>query len=444
MLSSVGETGAAAIWHRVKARLGRVAVVEAGRRLLPTGTISIFGLHAASLILLMLGSIPVARFLGPAQKGVVNLFTLLTGLITEFGLFGLNSGLLFQLGNRRIPLARVHTAALQACLVLGGLTLVVVIGLRPLLSRAFEGLPPGFLLVAAAMTPLLLYRGMWSSLMTGVERVVQVYRVNLVFSGASVAGLILLYGAGYLTATTVIWLSILLVAGYCLYGFAALGAVHQFRFEPGSASLKEALRYGAVVYVGVVFNFLHSRGDQILVNYFQGSRGLGIYTVSVASAEMLWLLDYAMMHTSVLRISSLEPAASWRYTCSVFRTTVLLLAGAAVALGAAAPVVVEGLYGAQFREAVLPLILLLPGIVAWGAGRILSQFISYNAGRPSLTSGAAAMGCAVNLLANLYAMPRWGLAGAAAASSVSYLATMAFVAITFARLGRRLGGPKWV
>jgi O-antigen/teichoic acid export membrane protein len=91
---------------------------------------------------------------------------------------------------------------------------------------------------------------------------------------------------------------------------------------------------------------------------------------------------------------------------------------------------------------VLPLILLLPGIVAWGAGRILSQFISYNAGRPSLTSGAAAMGFAVNLLANIYAMPRWGLAGAAAASSVSYLATMAFVGITFMRLGRRLGTSK--
>ncbi len=444
MLSSVGKTGVSAIWRRVTTRLQRATVFEAGRRLLPAGTVSIIGMHAASLVLLMLGSIPVARFLGPAQKGVVNLFTLLTGLITEFGLFGLNAGLLFQLGNRRISLTRVHAAALQACLILGVLGVLVVIGLQPLLSRVFAGLPPVFLLAAAGMTPLLLYRGMWSSLMTGVERVVQVYRVNLGFSAASVVGLILLYGTGYLTAATVIWLSILLVAGYCCYGFAALGAVHRYRFEPGSASLKEALRYGAVVYVGVVFNFLHSRGDQMLVNYFQGSRGLGIYTVSVASAEMLWLLDYAMMQTSVLRISSLEPAASWQYTCGVFRTTLLMLAVAAVALGAAAPVVVEGLYGPQFREAVLPLILLLPGIVAWGAGRILSQFISYNAGRPSLTSGAAAMGCAVNLLANLYAMPRWGLAGAAAASSVSYLATMAFVAIVFACLGRRLGSPQCV
>ncbi len=431
-----------AIWHRVKTRLSRVTVFEAGRRLLPAGTVRIFGLHATSLLLLMASSIPVARFLGPTEKGVINLFILLTGLITEFGLFGLNSGLLYQLGNRRISLARVHTAALQSCLILGTLGLLVVIGLRPLLSRVFEGLPATFFLVAATITPLLLYRGMWSSLMTGVERVVQVYRVNLAFSAASMVGLILLYCAGHLTAATVIWLSILLVAGYCLYGFAALGAVHKFRFEPGNTSLKEALWYGAAVYVGVVFNFLHSRGDQMLVNYFQGSRGLGIYTVSVASAEMLWLLDYAMMQTSVLRISSLEPAASWRYTCGVFRTTLLLLASAAVALAAVAPIVVEGLYGSQFREAVLPLILLLPGIVAWGAGRILSQFISYNAGRPSLTSGAAAMGCAVNLLANMYAMPRWGLAGAAAASSVSYLATMAFVAITFVQLGRRLGGPK--
>ena len=48
-----------AIWHRVKTRLRRATVFEAGRRLLPAGTVSIFGLHAASLVLLMLGSIPV-------------------------------------------------------------------------------------------------------------------------------------------------------------------------------------------------------------------------------------------------------------------------------------------------------------------------------------------------------------------------------------------------
>jgi O-antigen/teichoic acid export membrane protein len=411
---------------------------KAWMRQLPPGAPSIFGLHLVSLVCLMAASIPVARHLGPAQKGVINLFTLLTGLISEFGLVGLNSGLLYQLGNRRVPIGTVHAAALQGCALLGGLSVLLLLGLRPLLSHIFDGLPGTFLLLAAVMAPLLFYRTLWSSLMTGIEQVTRVYRVNATFAVGSLAAVSLLWWSRCLTVERIIWLTALMVVAYCVHGFLVLGALHRFRFVARYTSLRDALRYGAVVHVGVICNFLHFRGDQMLVNYFEGPRGLGIYTVSVACAELLWLVDYAVMNTAVYRISSSEPRASWQYTLATFRLTLAILTAGAVLLAAAAPLLVRCLYGPQFGEAVLPLLLLLPGVVAWGSGRILAQFISYNAGRPSLTSAAAALGCTVNVLANLYAIPHWGIAGASAASSVSYAATLAAVAAVFFASGRRL------
>jgi O-antigen/teichoic acid export membrane protein len=405
---------------------------------LPADTFSIFLLHMLSLGVGLAASIPVARLLGPTQKGVLNLFSLLTGLITEFGLFGLNSGLLYRLANRKTTVATVHAAALWGSVLLGSLCFSIILVFRPLFSKVFEGLPTYFVVVAGCLGPFLLYRTLWSNLVIGINRTVHSYRVNFAFSALSLVGLFFLWGIGWLTAPNVIWLSTALLVAYCAYGFYFLGAAHGFRFEPAGPCLLDALKYGSAVYIGVVCNYLHFRIDQMMINHFQGSRGVGIYTVSIAFAEALWLIDYSVINAALFRISSLEAEASWEYSWRVFRMTSLLLIAGGMLLGLGARPLVHFLYGSQYREAVLPLILLVPGVAAWGGGRVLSQFISYNAGKPHLTSAAAILGAAINILGNLYAIPRWGIAGAAVTSSVSYIATLTIVGVVFAALGRRL------
>lgn len=409
------------------------------RLALPAETVTIFLYNCLSILLNIAASIPVARILGPTQKGVLNLFSLLTGLLAEFGLFGVNSGLVYYLANRKIPLTRVHYAAIQASAILGSLCLAVILAFRPGFDRAFEGLPGGFIWISGAIAPLLLYRALWGSLVTAIGRAVHAYGVNLVFSVLALAGLFVLWSGGWMTAINIIWLNILLLAGYCVYGFRYLFEAHDRRFERQQSCLWGALKYGSVVYLGALLNWLHFRVDQVMINYFQGPRGVGIYTVSVAAAEMLWLIDYAVVNAALFKISSLEAGESWEYTWRTFKSTGLLLVGGGILLGGMAPWLVVLLYGDQFQEAILPLILLIPGVIGWGASRVLSQFISYNAGKPYLTSGAALTGCVLNIIGNLYAIPRWGIAGAAAASSGSYLMTLLVLGAAFGLMGRRLG-----
>ena len=403
-----------------------------------TGDIlTIFLFHFLSLLSGMVGSIVVARALGPTQKGLLNLFSLLTTLLTEFGLFGLNSGLLYYLANRKTPLARVHAAALWGSLALGGACFVAVVAFfRPLLT-AFQGLPPYFVLTAGILGPFLLYRMLWSNLMTGINRAPHVYRVSFVISLLSLLGILALWRLAELSATSLIWLNIVLLTANSVYGFLYLSRAHQRRFIWDRPCLTGALRYGGVVYFGVVFNFLHFRVDQLLINYFQGPRGVGIYTVSVSWVELLWLIDYAVINAALYDISSLEPRESWDLTWRLCKWTSAMLALAAVVLMSAAGPLIRGIYGREFLGAVRPLMLLVPGVVAWSAGRILAQFISYNAGRPHLCTGAALVGTVLNIAGNLYSISRWGLSGAAVTSSVSYLVTCGLVALAFASLRRQ-------
>lgn len=427
------------IWQAAR----RALFTARARLALPDETVTIFVLNCLSIFLTMVGSIPVARILGPTQKGVLNLFSLLTGLLTEFGLLGVNSGLVYSLANRKTPLTRVHFTAIQASVILGSLCFAAILAFRPVIDRTFGGLPVRFVWIAGAIAPLLLYRALWGSLVMAINRAVHAYRVNFIFSILALAGLLVLWGGGWLTAVNIIWLNILLLGGYCAYGFHYLFEAHRRHFEREQSCLWRALKYGSVVHLGAILNWLHFRVDQIMINYFQGPGGVGIYTVSVAAAEMLWLIDYAVINAALFKISSLEAGESWRYTWRTFKSTGLLLIGVGVLLGGAAPYLVVILYGVQFQDAVLPLVLLIPGVIGWGASRVLSQFISYNAGKPYLTSGAAVIGCVLNIAGNLYAIPRWGIVGAAAASSGSYLTTLLVLGAVFGLMGRRLGVGRW-
>ncbi len=401
--------------------------------------VKIFLLHSLSLGIGVVGSIIVARVLGPTQKGILNLYSLLTTLIAELGLLGLNGGLLYYLANRNTPLEAVHAAAVWGALLLGGMSLGLIVLSTPLFSVAFQGLPMQFVVISGIIAPFLLYRVIWFNLMTGINRALQVYVVGLFASMISLLCMVFLWQAGVLTAANLIWLNIVLVIMNCIYCFLHLFKLHGFHFSWDKDCLTGSFKYGSIVYLGVIFNFLHFRIDQLMINHFQGPRGVGIYTVSVSWAEMLWLINYAVINAALYNISSLGLSESWSLTWALVKRTSLLLGAGAVLLGIVSSPLVRLVYGLEFSGAVVPLLLLLPGVVAWGAGMILSQFISYNAGKTYLCTMAAFVGSVLNVVANLYTIPRWGLSGAAFTSTASYIATFAFLAVAFSMLGRQQG-----
>jgi O-antigen/teichoic acid export membrane protein len=97
----------------------------------------------------------------------------------------------------------------------------------------------------------------------------------------------------------------------------------------------------------------------------------------------------------------------------------LALLGAG-AMAAAAPVIVEPVFGAEFRGVVTPLWILLGGVVANALGSpdgraLLAQ------GRVEVNFAASALAAALNLGANFALIPSYGLEGAAWATAGTQL-----------------------
>jgi O-antigen/teichoic acid export membrane protein len=171
----------------------------------------------------------------------------------------------------------------------------------------------------------------------------------------------------------------------------------------------------------------------------QGLAVAGVYSVALQLAELLWLLSQAVTVSGYARIGAPDRAVAIATTLRAMRIGVAAAALAAPALAMVAWFVLPRVLGNAYRDALWPLLLLLPGVAAYAAASALSAYYTHHRGRPHWAAGIAALSCGLTLLLALVTVPRWGAAGAAAATSIAYLVAI----VTAVTLFRRDTGLPW-
>jgi O-antigen/teichoic acid export membrane protein len=106
------------------------------------------------------------------------------------------------------------------------------------------------------------------------------------------------------------------------------------------------------------------------------------------------------------------------------RWTLVIQTVCAGALFVFAPKVVSVVYGARFGSSVVAVRWLMPGAVMLGAQTVISNYIA-SRGRPRSVLVAWAVGAALGVGLNLLFIPAYGIAGAAAVSSLAYTVILA-------------------
>jgi O-antigen/teichoic acid export membrane protein len=100
--------------------------------------------------------------------------------------------------------------------------------------------------------------------------------------------------------------------------------------------------------------------------------------------------------------------------------------------------VIGVLYGHRFASAVAPAQLLVVGMLLGGAAGVASGYL-YGRGRPGLNSWALGVGLAVTTLLDVLLIPRYGVMGAAFASTTTYLLTDATLVLLLRRVSGSAG-----
>ena len=391
-----------------------------------------------TLGLALVGSIIVARTLGPDQKGIFDLFNLLSSFIVDFGLLGFGSGLLYYLANKGRPLSEVHGTGCIFSIIAGIITVLIGwLGLRFWMAL-FPGLDVWVILLPFVLSVVTYYRLIWSNIMTGINKAVTTYRVGFYFTICNVTAICALWKLGLLDVRHVIGLTVLFTILNGIFAFLVLFR-QEPKLRPSVPLAREGLRYGLVIYVGFVANALHFKVDQLMINYWLGTNAVGIYTVSVRWAETLFIFDSALFSAALYKISSSTGEESYLLSKRLFGVQLLIssIAGGLLAL-LAYPLVLL-LYGEVYRDAVWPLILLVPGIIAWSASKVVSNMLTYNRNMGAFVTKVAILGSLLNIFLNYLFLKllNTGIIGASLSSSLTYMLVVLLILYRAKLIGRK-------
>jgi O-antigen/teichoic acid export membrane protein len=391
-----------------------------------------YGASAAVSAIALANVLITSRSLGPEGRGEVVFLTTVAALTSYASLFGVqeaNANLAAREPLTRPSLA-TNSLIFAAFLGIGGGGVVYV------LMQLFPALS------ADASTPLV-----WAALASIPFLTVQQYLLALLradyrFTFANVASILVpavtlavnaLFAAlGIITAATAVGAA---VAAQVLGSIALVGYTSRRLAGFGLPSVPLARRsftFGTKAHLGGIMATGNLRLDHWFVGVIAGQRELGLYNAAVAWSEALFLLPQALglvFRPDLVRAS--EHAAR-RQAAAVFRVGVLLTVPLALAIFLAAPFLCVTVLGGAFEGSIVDLRLLVPGAFGIVALKVLGSALLAR-GRPLREASATAVAFAATILLDILLIPRFGGAGAAMASTVSYCVGGLAIALLFCR-----------
>jgi O-antigen/teichoic acid export membrane protein len=224
-------------------------------------------------------------------------------------------------------------------------------------------------------------------------------------------------------------------AASALFGALAIGrapALERATLSREPAALaRDQLVFGGKSGLVYAAGYVNLRMGAFVVAAMLGNASLGIYTVVVAVSELLWKISNALAWSAFGRIAGDDDVRE--LVGRITRSVVLVELALGIIAFVAGPWLIVKVYGSAFATAALPLRIMVFGVAAYAVEPILGYFILVRCKRPMLVlaiqAGAAALCGGIAFLA----IPRYGIAGAAAATAATYVCVVIVKAMIVAR-----------
>jgi O-antigen/teichoic acid export membrane protein len=184
--------------------------------------------------------------------------------------------------------------------------------------------------------------------------------------------------------------------------------------------IREMVLYSLPLFVGNLVQFLNYRVDIFFLQSFAGLSAVGIYTVAVWFAQIIWLVPNAI-GSLILRAAAEEQerGGAIKQVAMVNRGCFALSAIMGIGLMVVGSVLIPPVFGSEFRRSVQALLLLTPGTVLFCPTILLSAYLN-GIQRQAATTWVACGALVITLVLNVLLVPRLGITGAALTSTCSY------------------------
>ncbi len=192
----------------------------------------------------------------------------------------------------------------------------------------------------------------------------------------------------------------------------------------------------SVVYVFLLSSLYHV--DVLMLEMFTTSAQVGYYKIALVIAEFLWFVPRALQSVIIQSISNLwadgKVEQITELSSTVTRYTLVFTMLLAVGLAVLAEDFVPLYAGPAYIASVPPLLILLPGVLGFAIARPILA-VSHAKGDLRIMIYATGLSAVINIVLNAMLIPRYGIEGAAIATSVGYGSLPIFHIIGARRMG---------
>jgi O-antigen/teichoic acid export membrane protein len=388
----------------------------------------------AALVIGVLVSVLLPRILGPEARGEYQLAVKVAALVLAVAQWGIPEVLLQALAERRA--AQGVLIGTSLALGLSGAAVVALIlgAAAPLFQdNLLKGVSPTLLTLAltgslASLIGLLARRFIQLGGRLDVYNWLDIGRTALFLALVIIGGVLVPRQA---VGPTLAW----------LIGEVALAVVATVfllrRTQRWSASkqvARELATAGAPIQFGLIGMFIGTEGGAFVLNASLDLTAVGIYAVALSVSRLVLQISVALRTALQPRLLGSEQD-SGAMTVRVTRHGLLWMVLIAIGLAIGAPLA-PLIFGRDFSAVSPALVLLLPGMVAYGVWQLLASHL-LRVGRRGFLAAVAWLFGITSIVLQWLGAQWFGLAGASVGLSVAYLLAMTVILVAFLQLSRR-------
>jgi len=382
----------------------------------------------------------VAWLLGPQGKGLIYLIQFAASTAVIFLNLGLGPSAVFHLGReRKYSEDEIASTILWPSLLLGALPAVLVGLSWPWvghLATAKFGFAYLWITLVAVPGMVLTWNANFLNLAKGRIVAYNFLRVS--------PPVLFLLGSVWLSlsvsraaiSVAIVWL--VSVSIPALYAAFIVCKELARRIGHSSRFLSVVFRFGVRSHLGAVTQYLQHRVDILLVGILLPLGDVGVYSIAVVVAELLWYVPNTLAAVLMPHVAVSSDEDATKLTAAFCRGTVALNAILATGLGVTCSWLIPWILPA-FRSSVELIWLLLPGTIAASVFKVLSSDFN-GRGKPLETFWPAALSLSLCLVVGLLVIPQFGTVGAAIVTSGGYFLN----AFLYLRAFSRTASVPWV
>jgi O-antigen/teichoic acid export membrane protein len=373
----------------------------------------------------------LGRYLGPVEYGTFGVILTIMNMVNLFLTYGFPKSAAKYIAEGKVKTGSIIKTATRVQLIFCTLGFIIYLGLSSVIANLLNdpGLTRYIMLSSISIPAYALFAIYSGGYLNGMRRFGRQALVSIVNSLGKV-GLVFIFvliGWGVNGA----------ILGYI--GSSLFGLVLAFRFvrpiEKGedTFSWKQLLSFGIPVTVFAVLFFLLMSIDLYAVKALDAVKAdVGYYTAASTISKLSYYLFAGLAITLLPSISKSTSTGNVEQTGNYIRRSMrymtLILLPVTLLISATSSGLTELIYSSTYINAAEPLSILVLGLALLSVFSVLNSVIM-GAGKPGVAVWIILPLVLMDILLNIYLIPRYGLTGAALATTSTGFVGMCAVAI---------------